>query len=54
LQKDTSNTPASPEENQPTIEPELQEVITAWPELSEYIKKTIKALIEANITALKG
>jgi hypothetical protein len=33
--------------------PDLDAVVKAWPELPEHIKKTIKTLIEAHITASK-
>ena len=34
-------------------DPELNAIITAWPNLPEHIKKTIKTLIAAHITASK-
>jgi hypothetical protein len=34
--------------------PDLKQVISAWPELPEHIKTSIKTLIEAHITTLKG
>jgi len=44
LQKEAKNTPANPAEN-PAIDPELERIITAWPELPEYAKKAINVLI---------
>jgi hypothetical protein len=31
----------------PVISPELQQIITAWPNLPEHIKQTIKTLVES-------
>jgi hypothetical protein len=48
LQKDTKDTPVKPAEN-PAIDPELEAIITAWPELPEHIKTEIKILLAGYI-----
>jgi hypothetical protein len=46
MQKDTENAVVNPAEN-PAIAPELEAIITAWPNLPEHIRQEIKALIES-------
>jgi len=49
----TPNSQKQPEIDTENLPDDLAEVVAAWPELPEHIKKTIKTLIEAHITASK-
>jgi hypothetical protein len=49
----TPNSQKQPEIDTEDLPDDLAEVVAAWPELPEHIKKTIKTLIEAHITASK-
>ena len=49
LQKDTKNAVGNPAEN-PAIAHDLEQIITAWPELPNHIKEAIKTLVNTHFS----